>query len=61
MKFTVNSKCIGCGLCVTFCPEVFEINYTGKAVAAPVEVDSYLETKALDAKERCPANAIEAE
>ena len=31
MNATVNSNCIGCGLCVSICPEVFEIGDDGLA------------------------------
>ena len=26
-----KEKCIGCGVCQSICPEVFEIDYNGKA------------------------------
>ena len=49
-----KEKCIGCGLCETLCPEVFEINKDGKA--------EIKETKNLpcvkEAIEQCPAKAI---
>ncbi|MBQ2910668.1 MAG: ferredoxin, partial [Clostridia bacterium] len=25
MKFEVNERCIGCGLCTSLCPDVFEM------------------------------------
>ena len=35
MKFHVNADCIGCGLCVSTCPEVFTMTDGGTAAAAP--------------------------
>ena len=43
MKFHVNADCIGCGLCVSTCPDV-----TGPDEAA-----------ATDAMQTCPVGAIE--
>ena len=34
MKFHVNADCIGCGLCVSTCPEVFTMTDGGTAAAA---------------------------
>lgn len=45
MNATVNSNCIGCGLCVSICPEVFEIGDDG--LAQPIqEVTETLEKTA---------------
>ena len=49
MKFHVNADCIGCGLCVSTCPEVFTMTDGGTAAAAP----------ATDAMQTCPVSAIE--
>ena len=38
MKFHVNADCIGCGLCVSTCPEVFTMTDGGTAAAAPADV-----------------------
>ena len=47
MNATVNSNCIGCGLCVSICPEVFEIGDDG--LAQPIqEVTETLEKTASD-------------
>ena len=48
MKFHVNADCIGCGLCVSTCPEVFTMTDGGTAAAAPT-----------DAMQTCPVGAIE--
>jgi ferredoxin len=59
MKAIIDKEtCIGCGLCVDICPEVFELNADGKAEAKvdPIPADS--ESAATDAAEQCPVNAI---
>ena len=38
MKATVNEDCIGCGLCESTAPEVFEIGDDGLAHAIEEEV-----------------------
>ena len=62
MKYYVNDGCIGCGLCVGTCPDVFSMNDDGVAVAIETEVS---EEDALDsaaeAKNGCPVEAIEEE
>ena len=61
MNATVNSNCIGCGLCVSICPEVFEIGDDG--LAQPIqEVTDDLEKTALPRPgQSCPVNAIDLE
>ena len=59
MKYYVNENCIGCGLCVNICPEVFTMADTGKSVAIESEVPvEYLE-EAANAAHGCPVDAIE--
>jgi len=49
-----KKKCIGCGACVSICPEVFEIGSDGKAkVKAQKKIPCVKE-----AVESCPNNAI---
>ncbi|WP_077391464.1 ferredoxin [Mobilibacterium timonense] len=49
--------CIGCGLCASTCPEVFEMNDEGKAEAV---ADTTNENRdgVLEAIENCPVSAI---
>jgi ferredoxin len=60
MKASVDqNSCIGCGICVSVCGEVFALNEQGfaypKAETVPVE---RIEC-ARAASEQCPVNAIE--
>ena len=61
MKAIVNQDtCIGCGLCVSTVPEVFEVNADGKAEACGHTTD---ENRAAvqEAIDACPVQAISAE
>jgi ferredoxin len=58
MKATVDkSLCMGCGICVDICPEVFEMD-GDKAVAKVDPVPVGVEDKCRDAAQNCPAEAI---
>ena len=58
MKAYVNENCIGCGLCVGLCPEVFEM--TDEDVAQVIaEVSEEMESQVVEAQESCPVSAIE--
>lgn len=61
MKATVDQDtCIGCGLCVSICPEVFEM----EGDVAVAYVDPVPEGSAADcrqAAEDCPVGAITVE
>ncbi len=48
-------KCIGCGLCVSICPEVFEIDSQGKSKVKK-QKDSPCIKEII---ESCPVDAIE--
>lgn len=53
----VNENCIGCGLCVGLCPEVFTMSEVGLAIGSPVAAE-HLEL-AREAADSCPVDAIE--
>ncbi len=59
MKVKVNSdECTGCELCVSACPEVFEM-VGDLAVAKQDKVPSGAEESCMQAVEECPVEAIE--
>ncbi len=61
MKAVVDQQvCIGCGLCVSICPEVFNMNDDGKAIATGVVSDSKHDD-VKDAESSCPVSAISVE
>ncbi|MFA5886952.1 MAG: ferredoxin [Patescibacteria group bacterium] len=49
-----QNKCIGCGMCASLCPEIFQMNLNGKAEV----VNSQENDNALKASESCPVEAI---
>jgi len=59
-KYQINKeKCIGCGYCTSVCPEVFELGEDGKS---KIKEGADLEKNKgciKEAKEGCPAGAIE--
>lgn len=57
-KITVDEDvCIGCGACVSACPECFELNEDGKSKAIADTCSCDLEEVALN----CPVQAINIE
>lgn len=59
MKVTVDEdRCRGHGMCLTLCPEVFQMTEDGYAVATPADVPADLEAAAKDALANCPEQAI---
>lgn len=58
MKARVDKDvCIGCGLCVTTCPEVFKMD-DDKAVVIGSVVPKNAETTCKQAADECPVTAI---
>lgn len=49
--------CIGCGLCASTCPEVFEMNDEEKAEAVADTTDENRDG-VMEAIENCPVSAI---
>lgn len=59
MKVKINEEeCIGCGACVSLCPEVFDFNDEGYATAKDENINEDLSQKVIDALESCPVDAI---
>lgn len=58
--FVDEETCVGCGLCPSICPEVFQMNSeTGKAIAKDIEIPEESLENAKDAEEQCPVEAID--
>ena len=54
-----KEKCIGCGLCISLVPEVFEMGEDGKSnVKMPEVKDENLINEVKRAAESCPTQAI---
>ena len=59
MKTIIDKEaCIGCGLCPSMCPELYEMGDDGKAVVQAEAVPRGMETCAKEAAEACPTIAI---
>ncbi len=52
-----QETCIGCGMCVSTSPDVFEMNEDGKAQAMADTTDEN-RASVLDAIDGCPVSAI---
>ena len=62
MPVTVNKDlCIGCGVCPSVAPSMFDMNDDGKAYAIVDEVPAGEEDLAQEAAESCPVAAITVE
>ena len=62
MKAHVDrDTCIGCGVCPSVCPEVFEMDDEGLSHVIVDTVPEDVEDDAKDAEESCPVNAITVE
>jgi len=61
MKAVVDvDACIGCGLCVDTCPEVYEMP-EDKVVVKVEAIPAEIADKAKEAAENCPVDAIKIE
>jgi len=59
VKVSVDEdRCRGHGMCLTLCPDLFELTDDGYAVATSAEVPAHLESAATDAVANCPEQAI---
>lgn len=59
MRVVVDEdRCCGHGMCLTLCPEVFDLVDDGYAVADPQQVPAGLEDAAREAVQNCPERAI---
>ena len=58
MQAHVNENCIGCGLCPSLCPEVFDLpeGESAQVIADPVPEDCLV--AAQGAADSCPVGAI---
>lgn len=56
--FVDKDVCIGCGACAGICPEVFDMDSDGLAVAIEGEISEDLQEGAREACEGCPVSAI---
>ncbi len=54
-----KEKCVGCGLCINVCPEVFEIGEDNKAQIKEKVGLKENEKCIQEAKNSCPVAAIE--
>ncbi|HML38241.1 MAG TPA: ferredoxin [Bacillota bacterium] len=62
MKASIDrSGCIGCGLCPSICPEVFQMADDGLAEVITEDVPSGAEDSAKEAAESCPVSVITVE
>mgnify|MGYP004469168765 CR=1 FL=1 len=60
MKARVDKDtCIGCGLCPSICPEVFELDDDGYAKTIKNEIKDEEKDEVIEASEGCPTSAIE--
>ncbi|CEN78094.1 ferredoxin [Paraclostridium sordellii] len=59
--FVDKDVCIGCGACTGICPEIFEMEDDGLAIAKEGAIPAELEESAVEAQDGCPVSAITVE
>ncbi len=59
--FVDPDTCIGCGICVSICPEVYEMNDDLKSQALEGDLPVDLEEGAMEGANSCPVDAIHTE
>ncbi|MBS4959658.1 MAG: ferredoxin [Clostridiales bacterium] len=57
MEVKIVEGCVSCGLCVSLCPDVFEMNESGTAEVQK-KPDQEEWEKVKEASEGCPAGVI---
>jgi len=59
MKATIDQDgCIGCGLCVDTCPQVFQMSDEGYAIVYTDPIPADAEDTATEAADSCPVSVI---
>lgn len=59
IKIKIDEElCVGCGMCASLCPEVFELKEGKSAIKKEVNLEKY-ESQIKKAAENCPVEAIE--
>ena len=62
MKSVVDKEtCIGCGVCVSVCPDVYSMDDDGKSVAKKDDIAQNLQDDAVEARDSGPVSAIDIE
>ena len=60
MKAVVDQAgCIGCGLCVGLCPDIFHLNQDNKAEAVDVPIPQQQAADLQKARDDCPVHVID--
>ncbi|WP_326908657.1 ferredoxin [Sedimentibacter sp. MB31-C6] len=59
--FVDRDTCIGCGVCVALCPDVFELDDENISVVISDPVPTEFESCAEESKQECPVGAITVE